>query len=145
VLLRADPGRPPAARSVRVGENARVEATALTAAGVSFDAGGLGLSLHDSVVAGGGACGITVGPGAAWAADRNLYDVGSLRVGGTAYAPAAFDAYRRAGGQDAGSRWERLDAGRLLTGAPRLSLAGRPVGADVARLPGAGVRAGRGK
>jgi hypothetical protein len=51
---------------------------------------------------------IECAPNAIWRADRNVYGVGSWRVGGKTYRPADFTALRGVTQQDAHSRWFAL-------------------------------------
>lgn len=129
VVLAAKPNGPSPTRTVRIGEKVRLEASALTSRGLSFDPKGGGLRLSDSIVVGDSQSAIVIGPTAAWKAERNIYDLGRIQIGAANYGPADFDAYQRATGQDASSKWEKLkEASDFL-------LQGKPVGADRSLIP----------
>jgi hypothetical protein len=93
------------------------------------------LVLHDSLVGGGSPCTIDVQAGATWQADRNLYDLASLRVGTAADAAKDFAAYRQATGQDEASQFHPIQFRQPLDGSLESPGVEPRRGADVSRLP----------
>lgn len=94
------------------------------------------MKLHDSIVAGGSRFKVEVTRDSLLEADRNLYDVEFLRMGGVSYSEPDFAGYRKATGQDAASQWRKVEAPALLRAANRPQIGDHPVGADMARIPG---------
>lgn len=113
------------ARTVRVDERCKLEMRRVTATDLSFtSAKDSVLAIRDSVISGGTR--ITVSEGGKWEADGNLYDLESLRVGQGNWTIADFEKSRAATGQDAASRWMKLEPGKLPD---------QSKGADPALLP----------
>lgn len=133
VMITAPPNATerPHSRSIRIGERAHVDATALTSIGLSWNVGGLGLTLHDSVLAGGAACRISIANEATWSADHNLYDLGAITKNATTYTQSSFQTFRQSTGQDATSGWEPIDAEQMMRDRTPHRSNGKPVGADL--------------
>jgi hypothetical protein len=78
---------------------------------------------------------IDVQDGATWEADRNLYDVGSIEIGGTTYAPREFAKYQKATDQDRASRWLHVEVRHPFDGRWTATAAPEGRGADLSRIP----------
>jgi hypothetical protein len=101
------------ARTVRVYERCKLELRRVTATDLSFiSAKDSTLAIRDSVISGGSR--ITVPAGGKWEANHNLYDLESLSVGQESWKISGFEAYKTATGQDADSRWMKLEHGKPL-------------------------------
>ncbi|NUQ61503.1 MAG: hypothetical protein HUU20_03380 [Pirellulales bacterium] len=131
VVVQPAPDNPPASIRLRVADRARLEGRHVTLVGLALAIGGQGALLTYSVIAGPGSS-IETGPGIAWEADRNIYDLVHFRFGPTTYQGPEFQQYQQAGGQDSHSRWQAVDAAALLSGTLRLRIDGKPIGADLA-------------
>ncbi len=108
----------------------------VTACGMSIRAEkGTAITVHDSVIAGGSPLTIDVQDGATWEADRNLYDVGSIEIGGTTYAPREFAKYQKATDQDRASRWLHVEVRHPFDGRWTATAAPEGRGADLSRIP----------
>ena len=140
VVISGSPRRSADSTRLRIDPRGRLEARHVTIVGHTVSLSGEGASVTDSVITGGS---IDIGPHTAWEARRNVYDLSHINVGGVSYTQATLAAYKQATAQDATSRWEDVDADRLLTGA-RLELEGEPVGGEVpttdALIPGRSSR-----
>ena len=134
VLLSGAPDDRAASNQIQVGDRrSSVELAHCTVAGLSvLIRDGANVKVSDCVIAGGS---IDIDAKSNWQAQRNLYDVDRLVLGAAAYPAANFEAYRKATGQDAASRWMKLEPARLGEGRQRLEIGGAAVGADPARLP----------
>lgn len=118
------------------GAHVALEFTHATIQGMSLlSKNGGSLKLNDSVVIGGERCQIEVLPDSQWQANRNLYDLGLMRIGGMAYSSKEFAACQKATGQDAVSLWRALDSMETLRGGNRPQIGGKVVGADVKPIP----------
>jgi hypothetical protein len=131
VRFTADPAATLRSRTFFVRDRARLEATRVTMNGLLFDIGGLGASLHDSIVAGGAAAEVKVQPGSEWQADRNVYDVARMTMGLKSFSPESIDEYRRLSSTDATSRWMPLEADAVGIGQPPLTINDKSVGASL--------------
>ncbi|MBM4044844.1 MAG: DUF1565 domain-containing protein [Planctomycetes bacterium] len=121
-------------REIAVGKNGILEARRLTAYGLCLVQQGAA-TLTESVIGGNPAPEFVLSSEAKWQADKNVYDLKSLRLDKAVYAPKDFDAYRQATRQDAASQWTKIEFAQPLTG--RVKTPGLPkgVGADLALLP----------
>lgn len=91
--------------------------------------------LDDSIVAGGAPFQIEVTADSHLRANRNVFDVGSIRMGAKAYASQEFPPLQQATGQHRHSQWKSLEATDVLNVTDRLQIEGRPVGADLRAIP----------
>lgn len=145
VHFTADPAATPRSRTFFVRDRARLEANRVTMNGLLLDIGGLGLSLNESIVAGGAAAEVKVQPGSDWRADRNVYDVARITIGPRTFLAESFEDYRRQTSTDAASRWTKLAADAARFGHPPVMIDDKTVGAalrlvdeSIGPLPAAG-------
>lgn len=111
-----------------------VEATRCTFSGLSPIIAGDSFTLRRSVVAGEPEPYLMIYAHAAWQAEANLYDLQYLRVGDRFHQADRFTAYQQASGQDAGSRWSKVQFAVPFDGRVVEPAAGE-AGVDPARLP----------
>jgi hypothetical protein len=137
VVVGGTPGQAGSAKVIRVtGRSTRLAVNHATLYGMSIQAEkGATLAVHDSVIGGGSRSTIDVQPDATWQADRNVYDVGSIRSGGTLYAAKDFAALQNSAAQDRASLFNVVQFRQPFDGSidsPRIE---PNIGADVSRLP----------
>ena len=125
---------------VRVSARTRLEARRCTFSDLSFTVWpGAGLKLRECVVAGRGRQLIHILTNAVWQAERNLYDLEQIHVGGRSYRARFSAEYGRTGCQDNLSEWKRLEAGQEQNSEKPISIGGVSVGADLRHVPGLGI------
>ena len=139
VLMTGTKGEPGIPNLIQVGNaKSSLEIDRSTIAGLTIVAKNGGrVKVTHSIIAGGAGCAMDVQPNSKFEADGNIYDLDSIRIGGTSYSAKDFarQTAGRAAGQDASLQWEPVDLGKLLGGALRPQIGGQPVGADMSLVP----------
>ena len=137
VVIVGHPGTTPESQWIRAVDKAQIEATRLTVSGMSFRISGRGLTLHNSIVAGGKKYAIDLGNDVKWQADRNVYDLGYIRAifPSVRCTAASFDDYKKMIGQDAESKWMKVNLDHLLDSTRRPSDIDKNIGADMSLIP----------
>jgi hypothetical protein len=137
VVVGGTPGQPVSPNLIRVtGRPTRLTLDHATLYGMSIQAEKWALlAVHDSVVAGGSSATIDVQPDVIWQADRNVYDVGSIRTGGTLYAAKDFAALQKSTRQDHASRFNHIQFRQPFDGLIDSLRIEPSIGADLSRLP----------
>lgn len=121
-------------REIAVGKNGILEARRFTVYGLCLVQQGAA-TLTESVIGSDPAPEFILSSEAKWQADKNIYDLKSLRLDKTLYAPTDFGAYRQATGQDAASQWTKIEFAQPLTGRVKTPELPKGVGADLALIP----------
>jgi hypothetical protein len=132
VIVGSKPSKP-----VTVGKNGVLEGRRVTLHGLNLDLSGLSVSLAESVIGGDPPPQITLSPQTKWQADKNFYDLASLRMEKAVYTPNDLAAYREATGQDTASTWTKIEFDQPLTGRIKSPTLPKGIGADLSLIPSA--------
>ncbi len=135
VLVCGRAGGPAGSDVIRVQARTSLAASRCTFADLSFTAWpGAAVELRGCVLAGGGKRSVEIPANAVWRAERNLYDLQQIRLGGRVLSAQTFAA-EAAAGAEPGCDWRPVPDDAWRQAAVPLVLGGAPVGVDLRLLP----------